>query len=295
MVTNPSDADTQISLAAILRYRGSGDFAAFCHAADLANDHSVSDQPYFCANLLLACQVTGMVEVSNATGAIEWWVAHSGDICIHAAWIKTIGISKAWFEANEASVMPVVTDQTGRALLLGTARKSTGAEGSASVFARPIDKIIPRFKDIENQLFVEAPYETDPVHPIEIFNPKSHQWENPGNNDKASRLIRVRTDYAGILYFIQHPQLRLQFRITQPEWAYVVAFHTLPWKLTDLVELRDGQVAIHRTIRLPILMYRALFSASATMAIGPILRFQRVSDDCLRGFQQYFGAVGDRS
>ena len=285
----------QARLAAVLRYRTRGDFAAFCHAADLAMGSTASDVPFYCANLLFAYQMAGLCDVSAESGSIEWWAAHVGDISIHADWDKEIGALPAWFASTHGAVTPLISDTANTPLVLGTVKPSHTAYTTRSVFSRAITQTIPPFKDIERQLCVEVPYSDDYAGTAEVFDVRTAKWSAGDDNFRlTSRLIRVKTDYSGYRFFVEHPAIGLRFRVTQPEWAHVIAYHLLPWRLSDLLDIAGDDVRVRRAIRLPIHMYRSLFAASEHVIVGPTVRFSRVSTDCLSGFRQYFSAVGDR-
>ena len=293
-MANSVDSAAQVRLAAVLRYRGYGDFAAFCHAANLALGSATSEKPFYCADLLFSYQLAGLCEVSYATGVVEWWSAHTGDIGVQGAWIKSIGVSPDWFRTNESQVVPLISDVSGKPLVLGAAAPAGPGEHQESIFGGPVNQIIPAFKDVEQQLCVEVPYEEDLRGDAERFHPDVHQWRALDSRDDESRLIRVKRQYSGIAYFVEHPRLGLRFRLPQPEWAYVVAFHLLPWRLDALLEIVDSEVRMHRSIRLPIVMYRALFAASLGVEVGPIVRFTQVSEGCAQGFLKYFSVAEGR-
>jgi hypothetical protein len=295
MVTERVNSTTQPRFAAVLRYFVHGDFSTFCRAADLAFGSTSSTERYFCANLLFACQISGLCEVSNATGATQWWVSHRDDVRILSLSPKEIGTSSDWFSANLSCTVPLVTDSTMLPLVLGSRLPDQHAGPGDSVFNRALADLLPAFKDIERQLCVEVPYSEDIEGHAEVFSRDSGLWE-PTTLDTltGSELIRIRKDYSGLAYYVQHSNLGLRFKITQPEWAFVAAYHLLPWRLVDILKVDNTTVRTHRTVRLPILMYRTLFAAADAVRIGPTVTFENVETPCIDGVRRYFEGAGER-
>jgi hypothetical protein len=289
------NAESQIRLAAVLRYRERGDFAAFCRAADLALGADVSNEQFYCANLLLGYQIAGLCEVSVATGSTRWWASHTGDIRIGSAVPKEIGVSPAWFEANSHVATPVIADAKGAGVVLGSVSRTEDESDPNSVFNRPLTDLLPSFSRLDQQLCVEVPFNEDLPGHVECFNAALGQWQLAhADSLQGSNLIRIRKEYAGTAYYVQYTALRLRFNLPQPEWAFVAAFHLLPWRLSNLIELAGQRVVLRRAVRLPILMYRLLFAAARRVEIGPTITFFDVTATCIDGFRAYFSAAGDR-
>jgi hypothetical protein len=279
----------QMRFSALLRYHEHGDFGRFCHAADLAYGLESTRDKYFCANLLFASQLAGLCDVSTASGSTEWWVSHTGDICVDSRRPKEIGVSEQWFQINENYVVPVIVDATGVPLIFG---KVGQPSLPASFFDRALGDILPAFKDIERQLCstVFSPDETR--RDVEVFRPATGHWEAVTLASLVgSHLVRIRDQYSGWSFFVQHSDVGSRVRITQPEWAFVVAFHLLPWDVGSLFRIRGGDVEIYRTVRLPALMCRALFAAASSVQIGPTVYFHGVQESCLMGLTAYFSAA----
>jgi hypothetical protein len=277
---------SQLKFSALLRYYSHGDFARFCRAADLAYGEATTSDKYFCANLLFASQVAGLCEVSTAGGTTQWWVAHEGDIHVKSRRPKEIGVTEAWFQDNADHIQPLITDYAGAPLIVG---KIGDASPPASLFDRALSDILPRFKDAEQQLCSIVPY-TDEAQGIdEVFLPATGKWDPTSlHTMTGSYLVRTRGQYSGWSYFVQLAEHSIRVRITQPEWAFVVAYHLLPWSFGDLFKTKGRHLQFFRTVRLPILMCRALFAAASSVCVGPLVSFRDVQEPCLASVVAYF-------
>lgn len=295
MTTERINSETQPRFAAVLRYLQHGDFGSFSRAADLVFGPHSSTEPFFCANLLFAIQISGLCDVSNAAGATKWWVSHREDIRILSLCPKEIGASAKWFSENASRTVPLVTDSSMSPLVLGSKLSGEYNNVSDSIFNQAFADLVPAFKDVERQLCVEVPYSDDVEGHAEVFSPSSGRWEATMLDALAgSQLVRVRKEFSGFSYYVQHATLAVRFKITQPEWAFVVAYHLLPWRVRDIIKIEDTTVRTHRAVRLPILMYRALFAAAAEVRVGPVVTFENVNAHCVNGILRYLEAVGER-
>jgi len=287
MVIKLTHLESQVRLSALLRYFAYGDFARFCHAADLAYGDATASNKFFCANLLFASQVAGLCEVSTAGGETQWWVAHDGDIHLRSRRPKKIGLTEAWLRDSAEDTQPLIVDYAGTPLIVG---RLGGASAPASLFDRAVGDILPRFKDVEHQLCAIVPY-TDETHVAdEAFLPTTGKWDPIDLHAlRGSHLVRAREQYSGWAYFVQMPDQGIRVRITQPEWAFIVAYHLLPWSFEDLFKLEGRNLQFYRAVRLPALMCRAMFAAASSVQVGPLVSFRDVEAPCLVGLAAYFG------
>jgi hypothetical protein len=280
-------AGAQTRFSALLRYYGHGDFARFCRAADLAYGLECTQNQFFSPNLLLAAQITGICEVTTAGGSTEWWTSHSSDISINSRRRKEIGASDAWFRSNEGGVVPLVIDAGGAPLILG---KVADASAPGCFFDRSLEDILPKFEDIERQLFKTGSVVDDPGRrETEIYCTASGRWiAATPKLITGPKLLRSRDQYSGWSLYIQHAEVGLGLRITQPEWAFVTAYHVLPWAIENLYRVRGSDIEFYRPVRLPAIMLRTLFAAASAVTIGPTVRFRDVHEVCVTGINNYF-------
>ncbi len=290
MRTDFVSPQSQERFLALLRYYAHGDFARFCRAADLAYGLESTTDKYFCANLLLAVQIAGVCEMSTASGSTEWWVSHADDIRIDSRRQKTIGVSDGWFRAHETSTVPLVVSADGRPLILGTL---SSASPPGCFFDRSITYVLPAFRTIEQQLFITGTFADERGrNEIQVFRTDSGQWEltNPSLIVGPS-LIRRRDQYSGWSLYISHADVGLRLRITQPEWAFVVAYHLLPWSLEALFQVRGRNIEMHRAVRLPVLALRSLFASASSVSIGRKVSFHDLDESSIAGLEAYFAPV----
>jgi hypothetical protein len=288
---------SQMRLAALLLHFQRGDFTTFSHACELAFGGDLSSGPYFRASVLLAAQICGLCEVSTESGAIKWWVAHDGDVTLHSGKSKQIGISPEWFRAHEASLVPLIKDSDDRPLMLGRHMRPSEAGSVPSLFAARLDSVLPPFRDIEDQLCVRAQFSDIVEDRVEAYRPDTGKWESILLSAlKGPHLIRARREFSGFTLYVQHRELGVRWRITQPEWGFIVAFFLLPWQLSDLLKVEsDGNVRVRREARLPALILRFLFSGADELCVGAWLTFKRVQGPVLAGVLGFLSQAGERS
>jgi hypothetical protein len=163
------------------------------------------------------------------------------------------------------------------------------------VFGGPIGELIPAFREIEKQLCVEAPLSDGRADDAEIYNCDSGRWEAGSATRQIDySLSRIRKEYSGFTYYVNHDAIGIRFRVTQPEWAFVVAYHILPWRLSDLFRMDGEAVRVHRATRLPVLLLRALFASSGLVRIGHEIVFENVRSECSTSLLTYFKGAGVR-
>jgi hypothetical protein len=286
---------TQANLAALLRYRQRGTFATFAKSLDQVCEPPVATERFRYANYLFAFQVAGYCEVSVLSGAIQWWNAHTGAISIFSSTSKQIGATAEWFREFSPELISLVSDSGGNPLVIGRHCRDI-ERATQSIFARPLSESIPRFKEVESQLCIEASYSSPTDCEVEVYDPHSMAWMPMTLQDKdESNLMRYRSTFAGYIYQIIHPRLNLQCRITQPDWAFIAAFSLLPWKMSTLFTVDNDDVCISRNIRMPTPIYRYLFASAKTVVVGPQIVFRGVGGECIDGLMDYFSDVGDRT
>jgi hypothetical protein len=278
---------SQMRFLALLRYYAHGDFARFCRAADLAYGLESTRNKFFCANLLLASQIVGLCEASAASGSTEWWVSHTGDLQIHSRRRKEVGISEDWFRYNATSVVPLAVNADGTPLILGSV---SNPSMPGCFFDRALSDVMPAFKTVEQQLFITGKLiDEKGRNEVQLFRPESGGWDSINSSMITGPcLVRGRDQYSGWSYYISHADVGLKLRITQPEWAFVTAYHLLPWKLCDLFQVSGHDIEMHRAVRLPALALRTLFASAASLSVGPKVIFYGVEKSCIEGLKAYF-------
>jgi hypothetical protein len=284
----------QSQLVAVLRYFAHGDFARFSRAAELVLGAARVKEPYFCADLLFAFQIAGLCEVSSASGITQWWASHRENVRINSMCPKEVGATSCWFSEHEERSVGLITDAGELPLVLGSFRDSDVSR-AGSVFNRRFVDLVPRFPDIEHQVSVEVPITDQASRKVEAFDPDTGRW-NEATLDElvGSCLIRIWKQYSGVAFYVNHSTLGLRFRITQPEWAFVAAYQSLPWRLSSILRVDGQRVTVRRAVRLPTVLYRSLFASCQLARIGPVVTFEGVDVRCIGGILSYFKAVGER-
>jgi hypothetical protein len=278
---------------ALLKYFRRGDFGTFRRACDLVFDCANAEE-YFYGNLMFAARVAGLIEVSYATGSPRWWAIFDDPVSIDSQKPKEIGTSQVWFSANERLVTPLVTNSAGDSLLLGLHRTGSTNELRRGMFYSTIPEVIPKFKDVEKQMCAAVPYGTAFDGSVKVYRPDQRAWKDSAIESLAGRdLFRVQRQASGSTYFIQYADLALRFRISEPEWAFVIAFHLLPWPASALFALRGASIVMPSAVsaRFPTIMLRYLFAASESMEVGPQIIFKDVHPAAITGLMQYFQEV----
>jgi hypothetical protein len=288
------DAASQARFSSLLQYFQRGDFSTFCSVCELAYGRQIASEPFFCANLLFAAQVCGICEVSTATGLTKWWVAHRGDIEVRSSKRKQIGMTQSWVEAHRHSAVPLVADSATKPLVLGILAPDE-SEPQLGIFSKAFVSLVPPFKDIEKQLCSEVSFSDSLVGNAQAYEPETGSWVPTAIEAfRGPQLIRARKEYSGIAYYVQYADLGIRFRIAQPEWAFVVAYFLLPWRLSDVIRIEGDSVRMSRAVRIPSLMCRLLFAGANILKVGSVVQFEGVDPATIAGLRTYFSQVGDR-
>jgi hypothetical protein len=282
---------TQPLLCAVLQYRHHGNFAEFKQASDLALGAVASGDRYFYSNLLLAAQIAGLLEMSLEKGTIHWWVAFEGDIRVRSVRPKSIGTSGDWFNQPHCDYRPLITNSRGEAFILGCDERASTPDETRSpgIFETPLTSRLMPYAMLERCVCTQEPISIELDRSEERFDVRRGEWipvddaENPD-----LQLFRARQRYSGLCYYLQSQKLRVRLRITQPEWAFVVAYNVLRWSLDDLLVIRDQTITLRRAVRLPALILRFLFAAAHTVVIGPEVRFLGMDPAAIENIRAYF-------
>jgi hypothetical protein len=294
MASEGVSGDDQTQLAALLRYFAHGDFARFSRAAELVFGQARSNEPYFCSDLLFAFQIAGFCEVTNASGVTHWWASHWEDIHVNSVRPKHIGVTSQWFSEHQGRIVALITDSMKSSLVLGSF--CDNASAVCSVFNRAFVNLVPAFPEIEHQLCVEVPFRDELSGGVEVFDPSVGRWnEAVASRVVGPQLIRCKREYSGVDYYVQHSTFGVRIKVTQPEWAFIVAYHILPWRLSTILRVDGDCLRMNRAVRLPAVLYRTLFAACKAVRLGPVVIFEGVHAECIRGIVSYFDAVGERA
>lgn len=287
------NSESQGQFCAVLKYFRRGDFGTFRRACDLVFEPTTADR-YFYGNLLFSARVAGLIEVSYATGSPRWWAIFDDTVSINSPKPKEIGTSQVWFSTNKSQVAPLITNSAGDSLLLGAHRAIGNNKSRGGLFHSTVSEVVPRFKDLEKQVCAAVPYGTAPDGSVQVYRPDQRAWEDSAIDSlTGGNLLRVQRPFSGSTYFVQHADLALRWRISQPEWAFAVAFHLLPWPLSALFAVRDASIVMPSAVsaRFPTIMLRYLFAASECMEVGPQVTFKDMHPAAITGFMQYFQEV----
>jgi hypothetical protein len=280
------DAQSQMRFFALLRYYARGDFAQFCRAVDLAYGERTRDA-FFCANLLLAVQIAGVCEVSTASGSTEWWVSHTVDIQVNSRTRKEVGTSDNWFRSHTGRVVPLAVNADEVPLILGSI---SGLSSPGCFFDRALPDVLPSFRSVERQLLIAGTFTDERGgNDLQVFRPESGGWDSiDPARITGPCLVRARDQYSGWSFYISHAKVGLMLRVAQPEWAFVAAYHLLPWTLDDLYRVRVRDIEMHRAVRLPVLALRTIFASAQLVSIGRKVVFHDVGSECIAGLKAYF-------
>jgi hypothetical protein len=282
------DLESQIRLASLLRYYRRGSFSSFSRAAISSGATAGADEPHLVANLLLAFQLAGICEVALPAGRVEWRSAHDTDIVIASTPPKTVVATRSCRLGAASPIVPLIVSQSGIPLVLGASSENPISR-EPTVFHRPITSLLRDLPAIESLLFAEVPYSTPLEGVIESFDPATGRWEPVSGAPRGAKLmLRARAEVSGVTYYVQHTDLSLRFKVLQPEWAFVVAFHLLPWRIRDALVVDDAEVRVPRAFRLPTVFYRALFASASSVKIGAQVSFRGLSSTCIAGLLSYF-------
>ena len=297
MTPDPGTAAGQARLAALLRYFQCGNFASFRRCCELAFGDKLPSAPHYCANLLLAAQIGGLCEIGSEKGTTKWWwAAHEGDVAIRSLRPKQIGVSREWFaRQTPGSIVPVITASDGPHLLLGV-RQDKPENCSSGIFTTGLNRLIPNFKALESQVCEQVSLNEEFPGWIQAYCPNTGMWEHSAINvTHGAQLLKAQREYSGVSFYVQNMPLGLRVKVTDPSWAFVVAFFLLRWPLTSIVRMEGTTLSLWRTVKLPAVMSRLLFANCRSLRIGPRIEFENVHRDCLDGALAYLTHKGEEN
>jgi hypothetical protein len=280
-------------LAAVLRYLHRGEMGTFGRACSLAGLPLGRDDRFGQADLLFAAQLAGLVEVTYSDGIRSWWAAFDGDVSFLSHAPKTVPTTREWFRQSGASARPLITDQEGRALLLGADQGEDAIPDQACDFRVGFMSRIPSLRSVERQMVREESHWAESADArTEVFSHERAQWLTPDADHHVSHaLVRTRTTFTGWAYHVVAQHAGIGFAIADPDWAFPIALNILGWDATSFVRFDAGRLSVRRAFRLPALLLRYLFANATFVTIGPTVVFDGMHEAAAAPLLEYLSLV----
>jgi len=266
------EVDSQLKLAAVLKYLRRGDFASFRRAAELAGYLKSGDRRFAAADAFLASQLAGFIEVESADGERVWWSTLDRVIAVRSARPKTIPTGPVGPAAPEAQLRSLIDDAGGNALVWGM-ECSVDRTAGACDFGPGFLNRLPRLATIEKQVTrLEKLGAQFAVGHAEWFSPEDAGWKPTMASEAPIRaLLRVRREYGPWLYLVTMGESRQAILLVDQEWALPLARTILGWPLSRVLRSDDGVTRVARAFRLPSLILRFIFANAESVVLGPWL------------------------
>lgn len=282
-------AQSQAVLADLLKYFHHGDFSVFERAVALAGVVSPADDPFRTADLMLAAQMAGLIDVTNSEGGRTWWVAFEGDISVSSATQKVIGVTKDWATCYASAIRTVIASRHGEPLVLGVHGSGEKPLHEVCDFGPAFLRRLPSVRDIERQVVREERVLMDGMDShIELFSSEDIRWLPIAASDVPMKgLIRLRRGYGGWTYVVRVGSASSSLVITDPDWALPIARNILGWRTSLFAEVRGDVLKVARAFRLPGLVLRYLFANSSLVTVGPQLCFDGADSSAIEHFLAY--------
>lgn len=268
-------------LCKLINYFQKGDYATFKKISHLSFNERTTSDKYFDFNLFIASHISGLIEASDNENT--WSKSFDEDIKINSLCPKSIGTTNNWFTKNES--VPLITDWKNKPLIVGTHDSS---QYSYSVYGNDFLNKVPSFVEIEKEILMEESYPKDWGKFYEVFDFQSSKWEKSDANQlNEGFLLKTKKDFSNISYHIVFPNVRLSFRILQPEWVYIIGLYLLNWEAEKVIKISQNSISIVRGFRLPIIFNRFLFASSKLTRLGPHIEYQHLHPSAVNWLAHY--------
>jgi len=114
---------------------------------------------------------------------------------------------------------------------------------------------------------------------IERYDFDTANWDQVEDMHSCTGLYRLRTKYYGSKYFIYLHELERAYLVSEPEWTYVAGAYLIGRDIRSPFRIdRGGKLSIKGGIRLPLLIYRKLYSESCSMNVSYEMSFEGVPE-----------------
>ncbi len=95
---------------------------------------------------------------------------------------------------------------------------------------------------------------------LEIYQPEINKWEFGELKYDESELVRVSDRFCGFRYYVYEKESGLVFRITIPEWMFVISAYLLNWDIEKILIYENQNLTVNSSFRLPSAVARYLYS-----------------------------------
>jgi hypothetical protein len=283
------DAGKQMLLAALLRYFHHGDTGAFARVCSLSGATDQAADVFSQADLFLALQVAGLIEVSINDGLRTWFAASLEDPFLNGQMPKVVGTTSAWFRNHAGETRTVIRRNSGEPLLLGTDTSKQRRPHHACNLGPGFLQRLPSVRDVEAQLVRPEPLPIDLADcAVEMFDTATARWRlHDDIQTPQNVLIRIRGRFSGWSYWVAGPRSRCSFKLLDTDWAFLIARNILGWNLGDFLKVERGSICLRRAYRLPCLISRFLFANAKSLSTGPMLEFADIDDQAAESLLVY--------
>lgn len=266
------EVDSQLKLASVLRYLRRGDFGAFKRAAELAGYVESDNERFAAADIFLACQMAGFIEVESADGERAWWSTLDRAIEIRSEHPKVIPTKREGPRIS-GTLRSLIHDSGGQSLIWGTDKAADPAT-EACDFGPGFLGRLPRLAAIERQATrLERLSAEFAMGQAEWFSPEDTGWRPlPTTESPTQALLRVRREYGPWTYLVTMGKSREAILLVDQEWALPIARNILGWPLSRVLRTEDTVTRLARAFRLPCLLLRFIFANAQSVTLGPWLQ-----------------------
>ncbi len=283
--------ENQLRLTALLKYLHHGDFSVFRRAAEISGFCASTDSRFAVADLLLACQRAGFIEVGFSGGERTWWSAFEDAVFVRSPVPKLIPVRAATLLKPGAETLPLVTARDNEDLIWGVLTSEPLVD--ACDLAPSFLSRLPIISDIERQTCRTEHTPPDLSRAtVERFCPDRARWEPISPAELPIRsLLRIRPKFGTWLHLIPISESGPLIVLANNEWAMPVARNILSWPLDPLVRSDGGSLLVSRAFRLPGLLLRFLFANASHVSIGGQIRAYGMNPVAQRQILKYLKAT----
>jgi hypothetical protein len=287
-----AELDSQLRLASLLKYFRRGDFGMFRRATVLAGYLHSSDGPFAAADVLLACQMAGFIEVESSDGERRWWAVLDRAIGVRSPRPKLIPSRPDRSNAG-TELRPLVHDMGGGTLIWGVNKSADIPAGSCD-FGPGFLSRLPPLAAIEKQVTRHERLGGEfAAEHAEWFSPEDAGWRPVSTPEPPPHaLLRLRREYGPWMYVVKLVEPHHGIFLADQEWALPIVRNMLGWPLSRFLRTEGNVTQIARAFRLPSLLLRFIFANAESVTLGPWLRVYGLNPRARDQLSDYLGEAG---
>lgn len=268
----------------LLRYYKSGNNTSMKKIFDKAQLFSgwdIGDSPFWYANVQLALELAGIVEVVETSNMQNWSFVSEESLIVKDKDVIVLGEKQYLKNKYNCETTPRIS--TGEGFLIYSCACNTINLGS-QVRKFDILHMLPSIGQVENDTLIPVAgtpdFETGEWLKFDFTDLKWKDFEPTEAGIGIYRSIENKTGKSFWIYFGSQKS----FRVIYPEWGFLLYSVKAGVRWDSIINYQDGKVVVPRQFRLPRLLLKELFLISDSVHIDWEIAFEGVSESDFKYF-----------